>query len=213
MTRPLPWSALLFVPWTELLAAGEASAQRAFEAREETARSIRLYTDRLIPGLLQVPGYARTVLAEAIRRYPVPGNDLEEAVTARTARQAVLTDPDTTVHAVVHEDALYQPVGQAGVMAVQMRHLTGLAAVPPVALRLGVLPRATGYHPALAGGGFIVYDEAVEQETTGGLLTLSDPAVVADCRQQHDVLAERAVYGSAAVELIGRARLHWEQAT
>jgi len=64
---------------------------RPFSAYEAGARSLRLFEHVLVPGLLQTADYARAVLST---RPHTSADEIEELVTARLARQALLTRAD-----------------------------------------------------------------------------------------------------------------------
>ncbi len=209
MTTP---DAVSFIPWTALLAAGQASTQRNFAKLEQEAAKVSFYSDRAISGPLQTRGYARAVLNEAIGLYQTP-DDLDQGVEARTDRRHILENPDKRIRIILHEDALYQRVGDPAVMVGQMRHLVNLIVRRPPALTLGILPRTTPYHPSLAGGGFVLYDNrALCQETPVGLLTLTRPELVDECLRHHGYLTSRSLYRAPAVEATKRALSHWRHA-
>jgi hypothetical protein len=64
---------------------------RPFSAYEAGARSLRLFEHVLVPGLLQTADYARAVLST---RPQISAEEIEELVTARLARQALLARAD-----------------------------------------------------------------------------------------------------------------------
>ena len=64
---------------------------RPFSAYEAGARSLRLFEHVLVPGLLQTADYARAVLST---RPHTSADEIEELVTARLARQALLARAD-----------------------------------------------------------------------------------------------------------------------
>ncbi|WP_329521139.1 helix-turn-helix domain-containing protein [Spirillospora sp. NBC_01491] len=84
---------------------------------EDQAPEIFAYEIALIPGLLQTPDYARTLI-RAVR--DGDEKDLDRLVAARMARKAVLervTPP--RLHLVINEAAFHQVVGDACVMRKQ----------------------------------------------------------------------------------------------
>src|ERR1700759_60629 len=126
-----------FAPWPDL----ESQAVR-FKAFELT----------VIPGLLQTEGYARALLTGRIGF----NGDVDEAVSARLARQAILDrDDPPELFAVIDEAALHRPVGGPGVMADQLGHLADIAARAIVR----IIPASTGVHDGLQGA-FTVADFA-----------------------------------------------------
>jgi transcriptional regulator with XRE-family HTH domain len=116
---------------------------------ESAAALLQTYEAELIPGLLQTPDYARTVLAE----HPTPNtpDEVERQVALRMGRQARLTaaaDP-LRLHVVINEAALRRPVGGAAVMRAQFERIAAAAALPTVTVQ--VLPFAAGVHGANDG--------------------------------------------------------------
>jgi transcriptional regulator with XRE-family HTH domain len=126
-----------FAPWPDL------------ESKAVRLKAFELY---VVPGLLQTEGYARALLTGRIGF----NGDVEEAVTARLARQAILErDQPPEMFAVIDEAALHRPVGSPGVMADQLGHLADVAA--RVIVR--IIPASTGVHDGLQGA-FTVADFA-----------------------------------------------------
>ena len=70
------------------------------------------------------------------------------------ARQALVTRASAPLAATVilSEALVRRPVGGPDVMAEQLRHLAGLAALPNV--RLHVIPLSAGMHPGVVTGPF-----------------------------------------------------------
>lgn len=146
---------------------------------EAEAATIRKYEDQLVPGLLQTEAYARTVItATAMSEVP----DIEEKVTVRRERQALLTGPDAVrLAAVLNEAVIRTAAGGPDVMREQLNWLVHAAALPNVTLQ--VLPFAAGAHAGMDGS-FVVLefpepDPAVvylEQAASG--LVLEDEADV-----------------------------------
>jgi transcriptional regulator with XRE-family HTH domain len=112
---------------------------RPWLAVESTARTLRSYQPALVPGLLQTPDYALTVL----------GGD-EERVAVRLERQAALANVELV--AVIDECVLHRPVGGPEVMAEQVARLaTGARAV------VHVVPLSVGHYVGLDGA-FVLAD-------------------------------------------------------
>ncbi|MEC3957813.1 helix-turn-helix transcriptional regulator [Nocardia sp. CDC153] len=113
---------------------------------EHAAKSIRTYEGQLVPGLLQTPDYARSVVAL--------GHDAdgERRVSLRRRRQELLTRDDApSFWAVLDEAVLHRPVGGPGVLRGQIEHLIEMSKRPNVTIQL--LPYAAGGHAA-AGSSF-----------------------------------------------------------
>jgi hypothetical protein len=110
---------------------------------ESAASELRLYQPLIIPGLLQVEGYA-----SAIERPVLPGDspeDLDRRVAVRMRRSAILTRQRIPITAefIVHESVLHTVVGSHRVMAGQLRHIADMGARPNVTVR--ILPSAAGF--------------------------------------------------------------------
>jgi Domain of unknown function (DUF5753)/AAA domain len=98
---------------------------RPFSAYEAGARSLRLFEHVLVPGLLQTADYARAVLST---RPHASADEIEELVTARLARQAVLPRADPPLlYVLLDEGMLHRPVGTPEVMASQVARLAELS--------------------------------------------------------------------------------------
>jgi transcriptional regulator with XRE-family HTH domain len=127
---------------------GDVFKESTYVGLEAAAASIQTFEPLVIPGLFQITEYAR-----AISRTLVPklrSEEVERQVELRMARQVMLTQDDPpAVWAVLDEAALRRPIGERGVMAEQLHHLTEVAAFPTVTIQ--VLPFPAGEHPGLSG--------------------------------------------------------------
>lgn len=129
------------------------SQYRDFISLESRACAARTLETSVVPGLLQTPGYARTVT-----RAMLPGlseKKLDSLVEVRLARQEVLRATAPLALGVVLDEAvLHRAVGGERVMKEQLRHLLEMADLPHV--RLQVLPFAAGAHTGLTGA-FVIF--------------------------------------------------------
>ena len=113
---------------------------------EYAAKSIRTYEGQLVPGLLQTPDYARSIVALG------HDEDGERRVSLRRTRQELLTRPSApSFWAVLDEAVLHRPVGGAAVLHDQILQLIELSKLPNVTIQ--VLPYTAGGHAA-AGSSF-----------------------------------------------------------
>jgi transcriptional regulator with XRE-family HTH domain len=124
-------------------------ADQAFHAGLEVAAdSIRMYAALLVPGLLQIAPYARTVI-----RALNPGirpEEVEHRLELRLARQSLLTQADPPLlWAILDEAALHRLVGGPGVMREQLHHLIEQAQLPNVTVQ--VLTYTAGQHAGMHG--------------------------------------------------------------
>jgi transcriptional regulator with XRE-family HTH domain len=163
---------------------------------EKQADTIRWFEPLLIPGLLQVEGYARALL------------DTEDQVAARMARQEILgsADPPEVV-AIVDESVLRGHVTGADVMAEQLQHLTETSAV------VQVLPADTDIYPGL-NGSFVLATigrrEYVYVETPARGFTLEDPELVSQVRHDWEVLRGEALTSRQSRDLISKVAEQWK---
>jgi transcriptional regulator with XRE-family HTH domain len=119
---------------------------------EAEATVLRSYEPLIVPGLLQTEDYARAILSAR-----PDGNldDLEEQVTARLARQAVLDRPDAPqLWCVLDEGVLHRAIGGSKVMRSQLYRLADVAEHPKTTIQV---IRSGGAHAGLLGG-FVVAD-------------------------------------------------------
>jgi transcriptional regulator with XRE-family HTH domain len=125
----------------------------AYVSFEAAAQCIRSYEAQCVPGLLQVPDYARNLIRAS---RPEPSiQEVEDRVQVRLARQDLLTQDDPVdFWCVLDEAALLRPVGGREVMRQQLEHLVSVAQWPNVTLQ--ILPLEAGAHPGMEGS-FVLF--------------------------------------------------------
>jgi hypothetical protein len=121
---------------------------------EEAAAELTWYESELVPGLLQTPDYARTLI-----RSDNPGVDaaeIERRVHVRSARQRLLTRQTAppTLDVVLNEAIVRRPVGGPRVMAAQLERLMEAGELPHVTIR--VMPFDVGLHHGIMSGPFVI---------------------------------------------------------
>jgi transcriptional regulator with XRE-family HTH domain len=120
----------------------------AYVGFEAAADRIRSYEAQCIPGLLQTPEYARSMIEATLTGRPV--DEVENRVRVRLGRQALLTHEEPVdFWCVVDEAALRRPVGGREIMRCQLEHLLREAVRPNVTIQ--VLPMSCGEHPGMDG--------------------------------------------------------------
>ncbi|MEU7242656.1 helix-turn-helix domain-containing protein [Streptomyces sparsogenes] len=131
--------------WSDFPELGE---MQEYVALESVATSVRTWQLSLVPGLLQIPDYARALaLGNSTEGHPDKG---ERFVAARVARQRRLfEEPVLTLWAVIHEGALRHHVGGRDVMRAQLAHLDHVADQPHITVQ--VLPFTAGAHLGMNG--------------------------------------------------------------
>src|SRR4051812_7029585 len=126
---------------------------RDFISLESQASAMRTLETTVVPGLLQIPEYARAVTRAAVDG--LSEERLDTLVEVRLARQDVLrADPPLELNAVLDEAVLRREVGGPGVMARQLTRLVEAARLPHVRLR--VLPFTAGAHIGVTGP-FVIF--------------------------------------------------------
>ncbi|WP_183064184.1 helix-turn-helix transcriptional regulator [Streptomyces sp. gCLA4] len=121
----------------------------AYIGLEAEAAAIRTYEPFVVPGLLQTPAYARSVIAGTI-----PHATAEQAAArlqVRLRRQSRLAVPGAPMRlwVVLDESVVRRVVGSREVMREQLEHLTHLGSQPHITLQ--VLPHEAGAHPGVSG--------------------------------------------------------------
>lgn len=102
---------------------------------EASASRIQTYELLFVPGLLQIPEYARAVVSAGRPNATDP--NVEQRLKVRLNRQRILRRPDApTFWAVIDQSVLQRPVGGKDVLTAQLDHLIELAAQPSVVLQI-----------------------------------------------------------------------------
>ncbi|WP_433567135.1 helix-turn-helix domain-containing protein [Nocardia sp. CA-151230] len=188
--------------WKRIAAAGHTRRQRRQVDIESRASLQRTYAPVVLPGLLQTESYARAVLAQCIRFLGTP-DDLDEALAARMERQQVLRKPRHRFILLADESALYTTVGNAGVMADQLRFLLDSAFDIPRVL-FGIVPRDAEFTYITTS--FDLFDNRLALiETISAELTVVTAAELSLYERVWKALQAQAVYGSAARALVDAA--------
>jgi hypothetical protein len=158
-------------------------------------------------GLLQTEEYANALLSGRIGF----NGDVDEAVAARLARQAILDRGEPPeLFVVIDEAVLHRPVGDPDVMARQLKHLVEMAGRSTIAR---VIPALTGVHDGLPGP-FIIADfadgtSAAYLDTPLRGMMIQDVDDVAALEATWDRLAAEALPRSASVKLIEGVAQEW----
>lgn len=115
---------------------------RMYVDLEEGAEAIRQVMVEMIPGILQVEPYIRTIHAEWPRTPDDSGDPIENAVAARKERQQIFTRSDPpSVSFVLAESCLHRMVGDPTVMREQLDYLLDISQLHNVQLQ--ILPNRT----------------------------------------------------------------------
>ena len=195
-SRLIEWARELrteFVSWRFKHKKGLATSQIEVADLEKQAKHIRILNMATIPGLLQIPDYARRVLelANVTRQ-----QDLENAVAARIQRQQILYETDRQFEFVITEGAALSRFCDPQVVTQQLdriRFLFGLSNV-----KIGFLSNRCSL-PRVPLNSFVIYDsQSVVVETLTGEIVTTDQADIALYNEAFEDLASRAVFGPDA---------------
>ncbi|MGW0187575.1 helix-turn-helix domain-containing protein [Streptomyces sp. NPDC003362] len=175
---------------------------------DAVAVTLQEYQERVIPGLLQTPDYARSLSS----RY-VSGVELEERVRARLSRQQrFLADGGPLYVVVIDESCLRNVVGGPAVMREQCAHLLGVAQRPNIRIQVApagplelVRPSGSMSLITLPDGDRWLYSESLNR----GHFT-SDPAVYETYNQLYAVLRADAPSAPQSAALIHKAMERYE---
>jgi transcriptional regulator with XRE-family HTH domain len=185
----------MYATWHRQFRAGLRARQAMSLDLESRTKLLRIYEPGLVPGLLQTPDYARTVIESNVALYGF-STDVEDAVATRMERQRILYDSSRQIHFVIAEAALRHHVADAAVMRAQVDRIVTASAMSTVAL--GILPLDHQLPIALKAG-FWIYDERhVLTETVSAELAVSEPTEIQMYVKTFRVLADIALYGDDA---------------
>ena len=200
------------VSWRKAISQGLGKLQQDSRDLEASASVISNYQTVWIPGLLQVPEYARRVFA-AGDPPPAPA-DIAAALAARMNRQAILYDETKNLEFVLTEAALRWRVGPANLMRAQVDRIITVSALENVTI--GIIPQSaesSHWHDHsfnILDGRGDPEDAVVHVETLTSGLTLTDPADVAVYKEAFARLRALAVTGDNAQALLRRVLADYE---
>jgi transcriptional regulator with XRE-family HTH domain len=189
--------------WRRQLASGHRGVQEKYVAEYRATAAIRGYEATVIPGLFQVPDYARHLLLHNADLMNSP-RDTEAAVNARMKRQDVLYESGRRFEVLIWEAALHAVVCPKDVMAAQLERLAGLIGLSSVSL--GIVPLGAPLTLTPKHGFWIFDEQRVVVEIINTELRMDSGDDVRLYRTVWERLDAAAVYDSAARRLIGRAR-------
>ncbi|MEU9109752.1 helix-turn-helix transcriptional regulator [Streptomyces xanthophaeus] len=170
---------------------------------EALATVIREYAPLIIPGLLQTEAYAR----EVCRAYQPTATEetIDELVTNRLDRAALLSDPTTPLFWCVLDEAVLRRGGDnPAVLAEALRHIAKLIRSRRIIVQ--VLPFSAGFHAGLAGTlKLMSFNDAPPLSYVDGLgmgQLFDDPATVAQHTLTYDLLTANALSPRKSLALI-----------
>jgi transcriptional regulator with XRE-family HTH domain len=193
---------LMYVEWKRLQRTGLRQLQLSKLKMYEHVRHFRVYCSNVVPGLFQTAAYAEALLS-SIATFRQAPNDVAEAVAARVARARFLHEGDHRFAVLVEEWVLRSRVGDAEVMAGQLGHLLAIMSLPSVSV--GIIPQSAERHMWPVEAFNIFDDNLVQVELLTAEINVSQPTEIEQYVRGFNHLAELAVYGAAARQLITSA--------
>ncbi|MDX3762581.1 helix-turn-helix transcriptional regulator [Streptomyces sp. AK02-04a] len=189
----------MYLEWRRLHRTGMRKVQEDFYALYERTRVCRAYLSNVPPGFLQTPGFA-TALMNQITAFQGTPNDVAEAVAARVARSRFLYEGGRLFVVLMEESVLRFRTADPDAMRGQLRHL--LAVMPLASVSLGIIP-FTAQRTVWPLEAFYLHDDfQAVVETLTAEINVTQPRELADYAKAFAGLAEMAVYGDAARDLI-----------
>src|SRR5262249_2104632 len=145
--------------WRMQLRHGAYAGKQDDIAALEAAHLVCCYEVSVIPGLCQIPDYARALLRRfaEIQQLGTDNEELDAAVDARLRRQEILYRAGRAT-ILIPQHARLGPVVPADIIAAQLDRLSMLVGLSTA--RIGVVP-ATAVAPAVPVHGFWLYDDAI----------------------------------------------------
>jgi transcriptional regulator with XRE-family HTH domain len=193
----------MYMEWKRLHRTGMRRLQEARGSLYERTRQFKVYMSTVVPGFLQVPGYA-TALMSSITTFQGTPDDVAEAVRARMSRNRILSSEGHRFTMLVEESVLRYRVGDNDTMLAQLGHLMSVTALPGV--KLGIIPFSAEARPMWTLEAFTIFDDArVHVELLSAQVTVTAPGEVVTYLRAFDQLAKLAAYGTDARALITSA--------
>ena len=192
-------------PWSVALQ-GRTHLQDDIQELENRAGMKRIYEPSVIPGLLQTAEYARRVFAMFQPAYAEL--DIPAVVAGRLDRQVALFDAARRFEFLISEAALRWRVGPKDLLRAQLDRIASVGTLENVSI--GLIPQAALVLTHVPHGFVIIEstddedDALVMVETVHANLTVGEASQVDLYRRQWSLLAQMAVYGTAAHDLLVR---------
>jgi transcriptional regulator with XRE-family HTH domain len=184
--------------WRRRAHQGQVAIQADYNRLAAESTLIRQFDTASIPGLLQTPGYARQMLAQAIILGHLERDDVEPALALRLQRQQALYDPGKRFEFLIDEAVLRRLVCPPPVMRGQLDRLQTMVGMPNI--RLGIVPLGMQLE-IVPQNGFVLYDDLAFAETFTSEGVCSEEESAAYARIL-DLLWQDAVTEEAARRLI-----------
>ncbi|MDT0309066.1 helix-turn-helix transcriptional regulator [Streptomyces sp. DSM 44917] len=193
----------LYTEWRRTMRGGLRRLQESHNDLFASTTTFRIYSSRIVPGLVQTEGYAAALLAGVARFHGAP-DDAGPAARARVERSLVIHRPGRRVTLLIEEPVLHYRLGDADAMAAQLGRLLTAGALPAVSL--GIIPTGLPARPIRPLEAFHVYDDRLAAvELLTARVTVTQPSEVDLYVRAFAELRALAVYGADARALIVKA--------
>ncbi|RKT54255.1 helix-turn-helix domain-containing protein [Saccharothrix australiensis] len=177
---------------------------------EQRADWVRTFQSEVVPGLLQIPDYTRSVLALGETEYSP--EDLAAAIGGRLHRQLDLYDPTRRFDFLITESALRWRPGSVDLQVAQLDRLSNVATLENVSVGLVPLDRQA---TAQLSHSFVLRDHRDEEqedsvvvELVHGLVTLVGAANREPYEARWAKLAGMALHGDEARDFLAESIAH-----
>ncbi|MEV4096591.1 Scr1 family TA system antitoxin-like transcriptional regulator [Streptosporangium saharense] len=195
----------MWTTYRQLNRGGLKKAQESVRARYERVRLMRVYSNKVLPGLLQSEGYTTAALRAVHHEQGLHVDDVTEAVAERMRRQRVLRRVDARFVFLIEESVLWHRTTSPTVHAEQLHHLLKVMRMPSVSV--AIIPRTAdrtvGGHGVWPEESFTMSDlTQVNVELVSGYLTVVQPDEIAMYLRAWDRLFPLGVFGLRAQALI-----------
>ncbi|MBN1172742.1 MAG: helix-turn-helix domain-containing protein [Micromonosporaceae bacterium] len=174
---------------------------------EAEAVALRHFSVMLIPGLLQIPEYAATVMRGLSDAFSLAEHQTRLDFRLRRQQEMLSREDFPSILVLLDESVLYREVGGPDVMARQLEEL--LRYMKRGAVMVRILPFAKAAPVALLGP-FIIVDLQdlksvfLYRESHTGDGSTEDPSVVSQHRHMFDRMWDLAIDEEASAALISR---------
>jgi transcriptional regulator with XRE-family HTH domain len=181
---------------------------------EEDATSISQYQSTTIPGLLQIPDYARDLMNVVVPA--LSAERAEELVEVKRRRQTRLAgDPPLPLQVILDEAVLHRAVGGPAVMGAQLEHLVEATEIHNVTIQ--VIPYSAGAHAAMDSTFTILefpgsVPTVVYVEGLVGWIYIERPQDVARYEHIFELLQNSALSPRDSMELIAKVSANYRRA-
>lgn len=190
------------VAWRDVNRGGPAARQRSRNVAEAETTGMAIYQSEVVPGLLQTPEYARTLLE--IHSLVDP-HDIPAMVLSRLDRQPILFDESRPFDVVITETALRWRPGNRAVALGQLDRISVLAKLPNVSIGVITRERQETANPLHSFVLLRYPDHAqVQVETLTSELELSDPRDLAIYEDFFRAQKQQAVYDTQLIGVLDR---------